>query len=328
MASSLLLALLLHPAAAEERTLDRIAAVVNEDVIALSQVYELGSDYIQDNCGDDPSCRTEAELSVLDALVRQSLMRQDLVRLGYDARPEDVDLAIEQVMAEYGFPDREALRQEVERTGVSWEEYRSKLSDDIRLQRFQGIVLRNRVTLTDDELQDRYQRRLRTLESPLVARLSAFGYHLPTTVTPEERVAFVTEFVRLFASVRQGARTWESVVAEYDTAGMARAFGGRAFRETDLTGPLATAAFTTPVGEIADPLLVGGVLYGVRVDARDEAPVDPPSFESLKDELAQELFEEKLTDAEESWYEVARRQAAIRLLLLPPPPPEEPAPAE
>ena len=55
-------------------TTDRIAAVVNDDVIVLSEVYELGADYISE-AALTPDARREAEISVLDLILRSLVSR-------------------------------------------------------------------------------------------------------------------------------------------------------------------------------------------------------------------------------------------------------------
>ncbi len=309
--------LLLALASAGEGIVDRIAAVVNNDVISLSEIYDIGSEYIEDGCPEprDPPCLEDAERNVLDALIQRSLMRQELIKLGYDVTRADVDTIILQVIADYQFPDQAALREEVERTGSTWAEYRDKLREDVRTQRFNELVLRNRVTITEDEITDRFQRRIRDLETPLIAKITAFGYSLPASISAEQRIAFVTEFRALFEGVRNGARTWESVVEEYDTGNMSRAFAGTSYQRDDLAPALGEIAFNTEVGDIGEPVMIGGMLFGVRVDAREEVAVDAPSLESLREDLTQEIFLEKLADAEEAWFESAKRLAAIRVLL-------------
>lgn len=315
------------PAQAEEYVVDRIAAVVNDEVIALSEIYDLGSQAIDEACpsGAAPACRTRMEREVVDALVRRALIRQELAELGYDVTAADVDNAIDQVVRENDFPDREALRTYIERGGAAWDAYRDNLKDQLRAVRFQEIFLRSRVTVSEDELRDRYQRRIRDLEAPEVVELTAFGYKLPDPLSPEDRIRFVSEFRAVLQSARDGARTFESLVDEYDTARLSPVFAGRTFERSDLADALSTAAFDTEVGAIAEPVVFRGVLYGLRIDARREGELDVPAFEAIRDDLAQAVLQEKYVDAEERWYQTARRKAAIRIHLEDPDAPDEPA---
>jgi peptidyl-prolyl cis-trans isomerase SurA len=300
-----------------EGVVDRIAAVVNDDVVTLSDIYDLGSNAIDEACPltSEPSCRQQLESQVLDALIRRALMRQELMRLEYDVGSADVDAAIQQILREYNLSDRDTLRGEVERGGMPWDTYREQLMEQLRVQRFQELVLRSRVSISEEEIRDVYQRRIREIEAPEVTELSAFGFVLPRDVSIDERVKFISEFSALFAAVRSGARTWESVVEEYDTANLARLFEGQSFSREDLNESLATVAFSTPPGGIAEPVLANNIVYGAKVLSRGAGDMEVPDFESIQGELQQAVFRDKLQDAEDEWFEVAKRQAAMKILL-------------
>jgi hypothetical protein len=49
-------------------TVDRVAAIVNDDVIAWSEIYEIGSEFIAPRA-TGPSGRRSAELEVLESLI-------------------------------------------------------------------------------------------------------------------------------------------------------------------------------------------------------------------------------------------------------------------
>ena len=71
-------------------TIDRVAAVVNNEVITLSDVYNIGADYI---ASAQPKVR-QAELEVLDSLILRKLVEQEIVRLGQDVTEEELRAAL------------------------------------------------------------------------------------------------------------------------------------------------------------------------------------------------------------------------------------------
>lgn len=311
-----LLALLLAsaPTWAAERTLDRIAAVVDDEVIALSEVYELGSDFIDENCPQRRvGCMTRMEGEVLEALVQRTLQRQELRRRGQDVTAADVDRWINQIIAQYGFPDREAFRAEIERSGADWVTYRQQqVEAPLREQKFQQLVLRDRVVITDDELRDRYQRMIRDLEAPQIARIEALGYAMPTDGGSEAITTAVQHVRAGVEDVREGRRTWSDLVAELDTAGVSSLFAGQTYERDDLAPQLADVVFRTEVDQIADPLLTGGVLYVIKVVERGEGDKEVASFEDAKEGLMDQIFGDKIEQAQAEWVQQAKRRAAIR----------------
>lgn len=314
-----LLLLLLSPtASAAERVVDRLAAVVNDEVITLSDVYLRGRAFIENQCGEagaPPDCRDQLEAEILDTLVLLELERQELARQGRDVGEREIDRAIEQTVQQYGFADRDALRDEVEKQGFGWEVYRQlQIVDPLRREAFAQLVLRTRVSITEDELRDQYQRLLRGLEPETRVRLSAFGYVIPDS-GPGALVEAVGRVREAIVAIRAGQRTWEDAVAELDTAGLGPIFAGQSLALPDLRENLRKAVAATAEGALAEPIAADGVVYGLRVDAREQIQTDAVSFEQARPQLENEIFARKMSDAEEEWYALARRRASIQWFL-------------
>lgn len=314
---ALLLAVAALPTLLAATLVDRVAAVVNDEVISLSEVYELGGDYIDQKCaatiGD--ACRSAAEIEVLEPLILRALVHQELARLEMDVRGEDVEHAIDAVIQEYGFADRDALRAEIERAGSTWDGYRAELEDQIRMQRFRGAILAPRVVVTDDEVRDQYQRVVRDYEAPKAVKLRALGYTVPAETPPSELADLVQRFRRMATEVEAGARTWEGLSEEFDTAGVGPVFAGRQYKQGQLTAQIDAVAFSTEVGTVSEPVLIGGVLYLLRIDEIGQVEGQVRSFEEAEANLRGQLFESRLDEAEDEWYAIARRQAAVDVRL-------------
>jgi len=310
-------ALVLLLGAASGATVDRIAAVVDDEVITLSELYDLGGPYVEQACpGQAVPCVSAAESEVLDSLIRRSLIRQELSGLGLQVTASDVDAAIDRTVREYELEDRAALRAEVERAGKRWDTYREELFEFLRTQNFQGRVLAPRVSITEDELRDVYQRQARREVKQEVV-LQALGILIPEGLPDEEVGAMVAQSEALVASLNAGAVQWTDAVRDYDGADLASALGGKAFKKGELVESIDAAVFSAAVvpGTVIGPIPVGSVLALVRLDDRREAEGDVLPFDDVKEELRNQLFQGKLEEAEEEWYQRARRQASIMIKL-------------
>jgi len=301
---------------------DRIAAVVNDDVITLSEVYDLGADYIAKKCpttGDQKwsDCVANAELEVLDSLIRRSLMHQELTKLQQDITPAEVDQAIDHTVQQYQLADRQALRDTVEASGKKWEQYRDELTEYLRTQAFQGRVLAPRISISEDELRDLYQRTARTVMRP-VAKVHGFAVAIPSGATPDQQALALSEAQSLVDQINSGKVAWDDAVKQYDV-GLAGSFGD--VSQGSLIEPLNTAVFNAPIGVAQPPLRMSAgngadLLVILRVDEK-ASKSDASPFEEVKDQLQEQVFQTKLQDAEEEWYQRARREAAVSVKLAP-----------
>lgn len=299
---------------AHAAVVDRIAAVVDDDVIALSEVYALGGDYIRERCDADRACMTEMELEVLDALIQRALVRRELSKLDAQVTGEEIDQAITRIVQDAGMADRQALRAQLEAEGTRWDAFRDEIAEQLRTQRFQQRVIGPRVLIGDDEVADLYQRTVRKGRAP-EARLSALGIVIPPDAPASLQEQMTAETQKLVDALNAGQIQWDEAVKTYDGAGLASIVGGRTYREGQLAGPIDAVAFSAEPGVVQPPVRVGNVLFVIRVDERGMGATAIPSLEEMDAQLRNQLFQEKVGAAEEEWYQRARREAAVDVLL-------------
>jgi peptidyl-prolyl cis-trans isomerase SurA len=145
----------LTPAVPANQPLDRIVAVVNEDVILQSELNDAVASVQQQYAG-----HTE-QLPPMNVLQQQVLNRLVLMRLQVQKAQDqnirvsdaDIDQAIAGV-AEQNKLTPDQLRAEVERSGASFASFRRQLGDQITVQRLHQSVVQDSVSVTDSEIDN------------------------------------------------------------------------------------------------------------------------------------------------------------------------------
>lgn len=303
--------------AAQAGIVDRVAGVVDGEVIALSEVYDLGGTYVNESCpAMDGTCVVEAELEILDTLIKWALVRQELGRLDMGIGGTDVDQAIDSIIKDYDLEDRAALRAEVEKSGTRWEAYREQLRDQLEAQRFRQVVIAPRVTVSDDEVLDIYQRTARR-ERRLQVTFDALGIQIDTDATDEQVAEMITAAADLVGSINGGELDWATAVKDYDAAGLSKIVSGRPYDRGELTPQVEEELFNEeiPLNEVLAPIRVGNVLFVVKPLSREVGEGDILPLEEVEVQLRNQLFEGKLAEAEEEWYQRARRESAVEVKL-------------
>ena len=154
---------------------DRVAAVVNDEVITLSDIYVLGESFIESNVAGAPdpdTVRRTLELEVLDALILRTLIAQEIERLGLGVTEVELDRTVDDI-ARRNALDRGSLRREVERGGMPWEAYLEELRENLRQMKFNQAVIRPRIAVNEDELLDAYRRMIGSMDLPQQVQLGA-----------------------------------------------------------------------------------------------------------------------------------------------------------
>ena len=299
-------------------TIDRVAAVVDNDVLTLSEVYELGGDYIEQaaaSSGGDPKVRRELELEVLDTLILRRLISQEMVRLGMDVTEEELERSISDIAGRNGM-EMTALRREVESQGMPWDAYREEIRENIRQSKFNSYVIQPRISVNDDELADAYRRMFETGHRPKVIDLGAMFFKVPPGADEATVATVMAKADAARARVLAG-ESFAAVSTEVDEGGFGRNQGKMGtYEEGQLQAEMATVAFALGTGEVSSPVVTPrGVFVFTVFDARLKAP---PEMDAVRDQLLDQVYAGRIEEETDQWYRQARRRSAVEVKLLAP----------
>ncbi|KGD98989.1 molecular chaperone SurA [Achromobacter sp. RTa] len=141
------------PAPQGEQFVDGIAAVVDKDVITLRELRdasqriagELKSRGIQ--VPDDQTLQHQ----VLQRLIMERVQRHEADRLGIRVDDGQIDMAIQTIAGRNKITVAQ-LRQEIEKSGTSWDAYRKSLRDEIRTDRLRQRAVDSTIVISDAEV--------------------------------------------------------------------------------------------------------------------------------------------------------------------------------
>jgi peptidyl-prolyl cis-trans isomerase SurA len=135
--------------------LDRIVAVVDEDVILQSELDEAVRSVKQQYAGNPGQLPPDDVLArqVLDRLVLMKLQVAKAAEQGVRVSNADVDRAVA-VVAQQNHLTPEQLQQAVEQSGQSFAAFRNQLGDQVMVQRLHESVVRDSVQITDSEINN------------------------------------------------------------------------------------------------------------------------------------------------------------------------------
>lgn len=168
-----------RPSSAE--VVDRVVAVVGSEVITLSDVKHYSAQRsanarlggMEGSTSKDP----------LEALIREKLLASEMQRLGITVTEEDINGAVQEVLTRNKVP-LDVLKSELSRKGMSFEQYRKSLSDQIRQMKFLNQAIFPRIKLTEDEVnrktgpnpteETRVKARIEILQARSSAELAKF----------------------------------------------------------------------------------------------------------------------------------------------------------
>lgn len=148
-----------HSLAAE--IVDRVVAIVNNDVVSLYELNESARPFIEQiqssQYPDDVQRQLTFEVrqKVLQKLIDEKLTDQELARLQITVSEAELDRTIER-MKEANFLTDEKLRQGLAQQGMSYEEYRQRMKKQLLRSKLVNLEVRSKIVITEEDIKEYY----------------------------------------------------------------------------------------------------------------------------------------------------------------------------
>ena len=159
--------------------IDRIVAVVNDDVVTLSDLNEALSPYeskirqMNYSLEKEMQVRFKLREDTISQLVEKKLTDQLVVRKDIHIGEEEVDRAIERVKSLNRFTD-ESLRAQLMKQGVDYETYRSEIRSQLQRNRLVSYEVKSKIVITDEDIQAYYDANKKDLGDKPLDELRTF----------------------------------------------------------------------------------------------------------------------------------------------------------
>jgi peptidyl-prolyl cis-trans isomerase SurA len=295
------------PVKDSQAVIDRIVAVVNGDVIMMSELQE--AIVLARRDGRNAAEGPDFEMSMLNRLIDHRLQVQEAKRDKIEVSDDDVRSSVDDIVKRNG-GDREKFEAQLLAQGVTWEALRREIRDQMLASRVRGRRVVRRSTITESEV-DQY---LAQNRDKFEAGLKYHAFHLAITVEAPTSTA-----------------AWDQAKQEIDAVGVALA-GGADFAELARTrardpaggdlGWLARgeldAAFEGPLlalqkGQVTAPIKSGSAYHLLKLADREELTAErlADARQQVRDLLLQKKAQERLDE----WVEGLRRRALIAIRL-------------
>jgi peptidyl-prolyl cis-trans isomerase SurA len=271
---SLLLLLLPGVATANEpQLLDRIVAVVGDDVVMLSELRREALQTAQrlQAQGVDPmpppGVITER---AFEKLVLNKLQLAEAARLGIEADEETLSRAVAAVAANNDLTVNE-FRIALEAEGMDYQAFRDSMRDEIVIRRLRNREVTNRIQVTSSEV-DSYLERSGGAEGRVAVRLRYILVAPPDGASPEQREAARVLATEIVQRINDG-ESFAALAQQYSADQSALQGGELGWLEINSLPPLFQPYVATmETGDLQGPIAVGRGFHIIQLtDARTGA---------------------------------------------------------
>lgn len=316
-ALALLAAWLPAVAAAEGKLVDRIAALVNDELILLSEVEDQAAPILrQVEAIPDPVLRAQQREKqirrAIDDLVGQRLISQEATKRKVTIDAGDIDQHIDRVKAQQSWDD-EQLRAYLVAQGMSLAELREQVRQQLLRTKVIRSALGDKLQVSDSDLQEHYRTRKSRSRDEVEIEAAHLLLPLDAQASPADEAAARQQAEELLGRARAGEEF--AALAKKYSRGPAAENGGYlgTFRRGSLDPALEEALFALEAGQVGGPVRTRFGVHLVHVVSRKA--VEPPPFEEMKAQLHQELFEQKMEQEVGRWVDDLKRKAFVDVRL-------------
>ncbi len=305
-------ALVIMSGNAQTKTVDRILAQVNDDIITLSDLnramaevrQELATKYSGDQLAQELK---KAEKDVLDELIKRKLLLQKAAELGFTANVDvQVSAAIENIRKKNNIKDMQEFERLLGQQGMTLPAFREQIRQQIITQSLVQEFVGSRITLLSQEIEKYYKDNAAEFSTPEEVSLSEIV--IPVEGNPDGAVARTKD---ILARLKQGESfaTLASQFSKGPTASKGGSIGS--YLTAKLNPEIAKAINNVKEGDVTY-IVKSGDMYSIyRVDSRKAASMRP--LAEVRDEIKNRIYEQKFNPEFERFVAQLKEDAYIQI---------------
>jgi peptidyl-prolyl cis-trans isomerase SurA len=307
-------------AGASPVTVERIVAVVNSEVILLSEAkdraVQLGQPIDDRATGAVEKRAAEQQLrAIVDKMIDETLMLQQASELKLTVEDAEIDRAIDEVKKQNKLDDAQ-FTQALTSQGYSTASYRKDLRRQILRLKVVNTAVRSRISVSDEEVKAFYEQSARQAGGHRQAHLRHVLVTTPAGANEQELERRRRIAVRVVEEARGGrdfaelARTYSDDVATKGDGGDL----GWVKQGDGLEAAMEEVVFTMDQkGEVRGPIRTGRGFEVFQLVEKKEGDLRP--FDEVKDQLRQQLYATQMEKQTQVWVGELRKKAHIDLRL-------------
>jgi len=304
------------PAAAAStrvETVDRMAAIVDGEVVTLSEVEErAGAELRRAQAVPQGPGREQALVEsmrrALDVIIGEKLLAKQAQTLQLQATDQQIDAAVEDIRNRNHFTP-EQLERALAEQGLDKETFRAQVRRELESYQVMQAKVRARVKISDDDLRNYYQTHPQEFGGEEEVHVRHFFLPLAESAPPAEEA----KVRAVAAKVQQRLEKGEDFgrLAKELSKGPSADDGGDLgwLKHGTIQKQLEDVAFALKPGQVSPLVRAGPGLHLLKLEGRRHA--GEKSFDDVKEEIRGRLFDEQVSALRQQLMEEMRKAAVV-----------------
>ena len=303
--------------AADAIVVDRIVAVVNDDLITLYDLNKTLQPYEENikALGYAPERERETlfklRTDLLNRLIERKLTDQVVQRYNLEVSEKEIDAALERLKESRSLTD-EDLRAGLAQQGLTLEEYRKNIKHQLLRNKLVNREIKSKIVITENEIKAYYDTHREKYAGQkkyhiwnIFIRLAEFADESTRSLAREKMEAVI-------AQLKQG-QTFESLAAKNSDSPMAPKGADLGLYQLDeLSTQLQKTVGVMQAGDFS-PILETDLGYQI-IYVQKIVEAGEKSLAKVKSEIQDTLYNEAVDNKFQAWLEEIRKRAHIKII--------------
>jgi peptidyl-prolyl cis-trans isomerase SurA len=292
-----------------------VAAIVNDEIITLHDVNREALSAIREaekKSTLSDADRSKIRRSTLDRLIEKKLTEQKIRELNIKVSEEEIRQAIDDVRKQNNIPTQDALVAALAGQGLSFDQYRSQLQEQIEKLKLISMEVRAKVQVGETEIREYYTTNLTTYTEEESYRARHIFFKSGSKASPDELSRSKATALAVLSDARSG-KDFAELAQKFSEDPAARKDGGDlgSFKKGDMQPELEKTILSLKPGEISDLVSTPIGFHIIKLEAKTAGATKP--FESVKGEIEEILYRRKSEERFSQWAKDLRGKASVEI---------------
>lgn len=294
---------------------DRVVAVVNDEVITLSELNNAFEPYrgkmMASHTGADrEKVLVENRMILLNQMIDNLLIEQQSRKAGIVITDQELMSAIADLLKRRNL-SQDNLQNALDQEGTSLEAYKKGVRDQLTRIKLLQREIKSRVAVTDEEIGAYYRKHRQDYEGKETVRIRQILLPLPKEEDPAEKAKIRADAEQIHKNLLNG-EPFERLSARYSQGSAAATGGDIGYIEKGMIlREVEEVAFKLSLNQISGVIESPVGFHIIQVTDRRGAGIK--SIESVREEIREKIDQEKIGKKFDEWIGTLRMKSHIEI---------------
>ena len=303
--------------AADAVVVDRIVAIVNDDLITLFDLNQTFRPFEENvkALGYAPERERETlfklRSDLLKQLIERKLVDQVIKKNNIEVSEQEIDATLERIKATRSLTDDD-LRAGLTEQGLTLEEYRKNIKQQLLRNKLVNREIKSKIVITQDEIKAYYDAHREKYAGELKYHIWNIYIRIPEFASESAKRLALEKMEAVVTELKQG-RPFESLAVEDSDSPMApKGADLGLFKLDELSSELQGTVKEMKAGDFS-PILKTDRVYQI-IYVQKTVEIEPKSLEDVKSEIYETLYNEASDNKFQTWLKDLHKRSHIKII--------------